>query len=83
VGRHRDATQQIAGEEQAMRPHPTRIVLAIVGLFALALFGLGMVQVASSAALSPALVAAIVALGGLLVLIFAWLLLYTDERGVL
>ncbi len=26
---------------------------------------------------------AIVLLGGLLVLIFAWLLLYTDERGVL
>jgi arginine exporter protein ArgO len=62
---------------------PMRIVLAIVGLCALALFTLGMVQVASSVMLSPALIVAIVLLGGLLVLIFAWLLLYTDERGVL
>jgi len=66
-----------------VQPRPMRIVLAIVGLCALALFTLGMVQVASSVTLSPALIGAIVLLGGLLVLIFAWLLLYTDERGVL
>lgn len=60
------AAQQIAGEEHTVQPRPMRIVLAIVGLCALALFILGMVQVASGVALSPALTVALVLLGGLL-----------------
>ncbi len=53
-----------------MQHRPMRLVLAIVGLLALALFILGMVQVASGITLSPALTVVIVLLGGLLVLIF-------------
>lgn len=66
-----------------MKRTSTRLALASVGLVILAVLAFGTVQVASGTSLDPALTVAIVVLGGLLVVIFAWLLLYTDERGVL
>ncbi len=61
----------------------TKLALTGAGLLALALLALGAVQIISGMSLSPALTIGMVLGGGLLVFVFACLLLYTDKRGVL